>query len=103
MANNSESWSTEKLYNVCNGKSYLEKILINFLNIKVGKTGKYPYNINDFYISDGTFCIVYTDNNNMESPIGDEYYEVKPEDFNELIDILNNPEKDIYYHLPPKI
>ena len=67
-------------------KSFLEKNLIHFLNIKNGKTGKYPYNIDDFYMDKDTFCIVYTDNNNMETDTGDMYYEVEKEDFNELID-----------------
>jgi len=97
------NWSIKKLYDVCDGKRYLEKRLINFLNIKVGKSGKYPYDIVDFYMDQDTFCIVYTNNNDLSTGIGDEYYEVNKEDFNELNDILNNPDKDIYFHLPQKI
>jgi hypothetical protein len=100
-SNFSESWSINKIYDTCDSKKYLEEALINFLNIKVGKTGKYPFSIDNFYMDKDKFCIIYTDNNDMSDD--NEYYEVDKKNFDELIDILNNPDKDIYFHLPPKI
>lgn len=92
--------SIKELYDLCDKKEYLEHRLINFLNIKLGKSGKYPYSIDDFYMSKDIFCIIYTDNNTMEDGNS---YEVNKKDFNELIDILNNPDKDKYFYLKPKI
>jgi len=86
------NWTIQKLTDWSDSMRYLDKKLILYLNKKVGKTGKYPYSIDNYYEVDGVFVIVYTDNNENDELIGNLYYQVEKEDMDELIEILNEPD-----------